>query len=607
MCGIVGIISQDEDYHVSQLLVDALTVLQHRGQDAAGIVTSEQNRFSLRKENGLVAEVFQQHHMERLRGNMGLGHVRYPTAGSSSCAEAQPLYTNFPYGICVAHNGNLINTKDIKRSLTREMRHINTDSDSELLLNVFAQELMMRRDSHIEADGVFDAVSSLMTRCTGAYGVVMMINNVGLLGFRDPNGIRPIVFGARNRPKERRGSEDSTSSWVSNHNQAADKLVEEKSMNQKNNVEIGLKEKKEYIFASESVAIDALGFDLIRDVRAGEAILIDKYGEVHTRICHPAARLTPCMFEYVYFARPDSILDGVQVYQARLNMGKALAEKILRERVNHEIDVVIPVPDTSRTSALQCANTLGVPYREGFIKNRYIARTFIMPGQEIREKTVRMKLNPIKSEFKDRNVLLVDDSIVRGTTSKELVCLARNAGAKKVFFVSAAPAVKYPNVYGIDIPTYSELIAYNNDEKTIAKQLRADWVMYQDINDMEESVSSINPKITAFDSSCFNGQYCTGYIDENYLQQLGKARMLTKSKSVRSTLSRTDSSSSVRSLSSKLETMNTNQSSGAFSSLLYKEESSTAYEENTIGLSVEDNDVMMRNNDSSCDGLFNNL
>ncbi|TFJ84810.1 hypothetical protein NSK_003842 [Nannochloropsis salina CCMP1776] len=487
MCGILAALLGDADTHVNQLIVDGLTVLQHRGQDAAGIVTCEKGHLNLRKDSGLVSEVFQHHHMLTLRGNLGIGHVRYPTAGTSSCAEAQPLFTNYPYGICAAHNGNITNTAELRAALVQSLRHINTGSDSELVLNVFAEELQAQHKGRdICPTDVFEAVRKLMARCHGAYGVVMLVNGVGLLGFRDPHGIRPLVLGTRN---------STTQAGVT-----------------------------DFLLASESVAIDTLRFSLVGDVGPGEAILITTEGKLHRSQCARSPQLMPCIFEYVYFARPDSIMDGVQVYEARLNMGERLAESILRKYPQHDIDVVIPVPDTSRTSGLSCAYTLGRPFREGFIKNRYIARTFIMPGQAVRMKTVRMKLNTIRSEFRGKNVLLVDDSIVRGTTSRELVSMAREAGARKVYVTSAAPAVRYPNVYGIDIPTRIELIANERDEAQVAAELGADWVVYQALEDLKTSIRKINPSIQEFDASCFDGRYVTGDITDEYLVELQGGR-----------------------------------------------------------------------------------
>lgn len=457
MCGILGILLADEDRHVNQMLADGLTVLQHRGQDAAGIVTSDHGRLHLRKDNGLVKDVFRDHHMIELRGSSGLGHVRYPTAGSSSCAEAQPLYTNFPHGICMVHNGNLTNAEGLAIHCRTDLgRHINTDSDSEVLLNIFADSLIkMERGDIGNGDmvkNIFAAVEVVMKSCEGGYAGIYLINGIGLVGFRDPHGIRPIVMGTRKSPTK----QDLT----------------------------------DYVFASESVAIDTLGFDLVRDLKPSEAVVIMMDGTVHSRRCLPPDKSVhaPCIFEYVYFARPDSIMDGISVYESRLKMGEKLACRILNRYPEHDIDVVIPIPDTSRTSAVQVAYFLGRPYREGFIKNRYIARTFIMPGQETRKKSVRLKLNTIKSEFAGRNVLLVDDSIVRGTTATEIIQMARDAGAKKVYLTSAAPPIRYPNIYGIDIPTRKELVAYEREEDEVAKVIGCDWVVYQDLNDLEDAV-----------------------------------------------------------------------------------------------------------------------
>ena len=458
MCGILGILLADEDAHVNQMLFDGLTVLQHRGQDAAGIVTSERGRLHLRKDNGLVKDVFHTHHMIDLRGNFGLGHVRYPTAGSSSCAEAQPLYTNYPHGICVAHNGNLTNAEELANHCRKDLtRHINTDSDSEVLLNIFGDSLIngevnKNGSSDNMVETIFSAVENVMKSCKGGYAGMYLINGIALVGFRDPHGIRPIVMGTR-KSKTKDGLTD-------------------------------------YVFASESVAIDTLGFELVRDLEPSEAIVITMDGKVHTRKCLPREQINhaPCIFEYVYFARPDSIMDGISVYESRLKMGEKLAYQIMERYPEHDIDVVIPIPDTSRTSAVQAAYVLGRPYREGFIKNRYIARTFIMPGQETRKKSVRLKLNTIKSEFAGRNVLLVDDSVVRGTTATEIIQMAREAGANKVYLTSAAPPIRYPNIYGIDIPTRKELVAYERNEDEIAEKLGCDWIIYQRLNDLEESV-----------------------------------------------------------------------------------------------------------------------
>lgn len=481
MCGIAGIVSTQE---VNQELYEALTVLQHRGQDAAGIVTCERDRFHLRKGSGLVRDVFHTRHMMNLRGTMGIGHVRYPTAGCTSSSEAQPFYVNSPYGITLAHNGNLTNAETLKHELfVQDQRHLNTDSDSEVLLNIFAHELHELGKLRIAPEDVFQAVKRVHERCRGAYSVVAMITGFGVLAFRDPHGIRPLVYGERK-------TEDGT----------------------------------DFMFASENVALDVLGFNTIRNVDPGEAIFIERDGTVHSLQCAQNPVLSPCIFEYVYFARPDSILDDVSVYRARRRMGDKLADKIQRLRPDHDIDVVIPIPDTSRTSALQLANKLGIKYREGFIKNRYIGRTFIMPGQQLRRKSVRQKLNAIGMDFKDRNVLLVDDSIVRGTTSEQIIQMARDAGARKVYFASAAPPVRYPNVYGIDMPAAHELIAHGRTEAEIEKALGCDWLIYQDLEDLIAAVRRGNPEINEFDTSCFDGHYVTGDVDQAYLDRLSNHR-----------------------------------------------------------------------------------
>lgn len=481
MCGIVGIVSTT---NVNQTLYDALTVLQHRGQDAAGIVTFQDNRFYLRKDNGLVRDVFRTRHMRRLVGNVGIGHIRYPTAGSASSAEAQPFYVNSPYGITLAHNGNLTNADELSQDLFRtDLRHINTNSDSEVLLNVFAHELQKMGKLNPTKDEIFEAVSTVHKRCKGAYAVIGMITGYGIVGFRDPNGIRPACYGVR----------------------------ETESGN-------------EYMIASESVALSAAGFTLVRDIAPGEAVYIETDGTLYTQQCAEEPHLYPCLFEHVYFARPDSILDNVSVYKARLRMGETLADKVLRLRPDHDIDVVMPIPDTSRTSAMQMAHRLGVKFREGFIKNRYIGRTFIMPGQTMRKKSVRQKLNPIDLEFRGKNVMLVDDSIVRGTTCKEIVQMARDAGARKVYFASAAPPVRYPNVYGIDMPAASELIAHDRTIDDIGTLIGADWLVYQDLDDLVHCVSDVNPDIEGWESSVFDGQYITGDIDQKYLDNLESQR-----------------------------------------------------------------------------------
>ena len=481
MCGIVGIVGRGP---VNQLLYDSLTLLQHRGQDAAGIVTCDGNKFYLRKNNGLVSDVFRAEHMAQLMGNMGIGHVRYPTAGCSSSAEAQPFYVNSPYGISMAHNGNLTNAEELKSQLYKDdLRHINTESDSEILLNIFAHELQSQKKLNVQADDVFEAISKVHKRCRGGYAVVATIVGKGVLAFRDPFGIRPVVYGRRE----------------------TDKGVE-------------------YMVASESVALHGLGFELVRDLSPGEALYITIDGELHTKQCAEHPKSAPCIFEYVYFARPDSIIDNVSVYKARLRMGKKLAENILKQRPDHDIDVVIPIPDTSRTSALEVAYNLGVKYREGFIKNRYIGRTFIMPGQTQRKKSVRQKLNAIDLEFSGKTVLLVDDSIVRGTTSKQIIQMAREAGAKKVYMASAAPAVRYPNVYGIDMPSPKEFIADSRTSDEIASVIGADWLVYQELNDLIDAVHKGNISISDYDCSCFDGKYITNDVDENYLQHLDEMR-----------------------------------------------------------------------------------
>ncbi len=480
MCGIVGLVGH---HPVNQELYDALTVLQHRGQDAAGIVTCLDNQLFLRKDNGLVRDVFHTRHMTRLLGTMGIGHVRYPTAGSPSSAEAQPMYVNSPFGIALGHNGNLNNTEALKKELfLQDRRHINTTSDSEVLLNVFAQELL-KQDSLIpRPQDVFAAVSGVHRRCRGAYAVIAMIAGHGILGFRDPHGIRPIAFGRRETP-----------------------------------------EGPEFIMASETVALDALGFEYIDDLAPGEGVYITRDGVVHRQQCAEEAKLNPCIFEYVYFARPDSIIDKISVHKARMRMGVKLAEQIERDWPDHDIDVVIPVPDSGRTAAIELALRLGVKYREGFIKNRYIGRTFIMPGQQIRKKSVRQKLNAIGLEFKDQNVLLVDDSIVRGTTSQEIVQMARDAGAKKVYFASAAPPIRHANVYGIDMPAAEELIAHNRTTEQVCAAISADRLVYQQLDDLVDAVREGNPAIRDFECSVFTGQYLTD-ISDDYLRELGRKR-----------------------------------------------------------------------------------
>ncbi len=481
MCGIIGIVGRSA---VNQDIYDALTVLQHRGQDAAGIATCDGNELNLRKDNGLVRDVFRTRHMLNLRGNIGIGHVRYPTAGSASSDEAQPFYCNAPYGITLAHNGNLTNAKRLKKEVfVGDLRHVNTDSDSEILLNVFAHELQKQGQQNLKPEHVFEAVRNLHRRCRGGYAAVAMIIGYGIVAFRDPLGIRPVCFGRRDGPH---GSE--------------------------------------YMIASESVALDVLGFDLVRDLHAGEAVYIEANGTLHTCQCVNDAENVPCIFEYVYLSRPDSIIDNVSVYKARLRMGEALADRIIREWGEHDIDVVIPIPDTSRTAALPLAYKLGVKYREGFIKNRYIGRTFIMPGQQQRKKSVRQKLNAIDLEFENKNVLLVDDSIVRGTTSEQIIQMAREAGAKKVYFASASPPVTHQNVYGIDMPAADELVAHNRSAEDVATIIGADRLIYQSMADLVTAVNKGNPELQHFDMSCFNGTYVTGDVTEEYLNNISLQR-----------------------------------------------------------------------------------
>jgi amidophosphoribosyltransferase len=482
MCGIVGVVSQTP---VNQLLYDALLLLQHRGQDAAGIATNHSSMFSMYKANGLVRDVFRTRNMRSLQGNTGIGHCRYPTAGSSSEEEAQPFYVNAPFGITLAHNGNLTNQAELKEALFHnDRRHINTGSDSEVLLNVLAHEIQEAADGYsLDADAVFKAVGEVHRRVRGAYAVVAQIAGHGMLAFRDPYGIRPLCLG----------------------------------MNEGEN---GV----EYMVASESVALEGIGFRFVRDIAPGEAVFIDANSVLHERQCAENPSLNPCAFEYVYLARPDSVIDGASVYATRLKMGEYLADKIRKEIPVEEIDVVMPIPDSSRPAAIQLALKLGIEYREGFIKNRYIGRTFIMPGQGMRKKSVRQKLNAIGSEFKDKNVLLVDDSIVRGTTSREIVQMAREAGARKVFFASAAPPVLFPNVYGIDMPTRDELIAYGRTVEEVCAEITADRLVYQDIEALKRSISDVNPALTNFEASCFDGVYVTGDVTPAYLDQLESAR-----------------------------------------------------------------------------------
>ncbi len=483
MCGILGIIARSP---VNQLLYDGLLLLQHRGQDAAGIVTSERNSFHMHKAPGMVRDVFRTRNMRSLPGNMGIAHCRYPTAGSAfSSAEAQPFYVNSPFGIVLGHNGNLTNSEQLKEEMFRtDRRHINTGSDSEVLVNVLAYELEKASVKlRLEPQTIFAAVANVHRRVRGAYAVVAMIAGYGVLAFRDPYGIRPAVIGY-------------------------------------NETEAGT----EYMVASESVAVDALGFRVLRDIGPGEAIFIDEEGNFHSQQCAARASLNPCIFEYVYLARPDSLIDGASVYETRLNMGEKLAEKIRRQYRHLDVDVVIPIPDSSRPSALQLAAGLGVPYREGFVKNRYIGRTFIMPGQAVRRRSVRQKLNPMSMEFAGKNVLLVDDSIVRGTTSREIVQMARESGARKVFFASAAPPVRFPNVYGIDMPTRAELIAAHRSEDEVAGEIGADALVYQDLEALKDAVRRANPKLASFETSCFDGIYVTGDVTPDYLRTIETQR-----------------------------------------------------------------------------------
>ena len=483
MCGIVGVVGRGA---VNQDIYDALTMLQHRGQDAAGMVTSDGHRCFLRKDNGLVRSVFQDHHMEQLKGHIGLGQVRYPTAGTASSAESQPLYVNSPYGIALAHNGNLTNAKELEQDLFLEdLRHINTSSDSEVLLNVLANELNTLHALDPSPTEMFKAVGAVHQRCKGAYAVVAMVIGSGILGFRDPYGIRPLVYGSRE-------------------------------------VESGT----EYMIASESVALDILGFTRIADVAPGEAIFISNDGQVFKKQCAARTQLVPCIFEHVYFARPDSIIDNISVYKSRLRMGEHLAKRILAQysQKNHDIDVVIPIPDTGRTAALPLAHELNTKYREGFVKNRYIGRTFIMSGQKERRDSVRQKLNPVELEFKGKNVLLVDDSIVRGTTIKKIIQLAREAGARNVYMASAAPALRYQNVYGIDMPAREEFVAHDRTDEEVAREIGADWLMYQTIEDLKASTHEGNPHVDDFECSAFDGKYITGDVGEDYLRQISAAR-----------------------------------------------------------------------------------
>ncbi|MBL8512328.1 MAG: amidophosphoribosyltransferase [Betaproteobacteria bacterium] len=496
MCGIIGIVSQSP---VNQLLYDGLMVLQHRGQDAAGIATADGRTFHIHKDKGLVRDVFRTRDMRKLTGNIGIGHCRYPTAGSaSSLAEAQPFYVNSPFGIVLGHNGNLTNTAQLQNELFHDdLRHVNTNSDSEVLLNVLAHELQRAaRGHHLDPAAIFTAVAGVHRRAKGAYAIVALIAGYGLLAFRDPYGIRPLIIGTR--------------------------------VNEQGGVDT--------MFASESVALDTSDFQVLRDVAPGEAIFVDQSGRLHSQQCADNPSLNPCIFEYVYLARPDSMIDGISVYETRARMGRLLAETIRREMPDIQIDVVIPIPDTSRPSAVEAAQVLGVKYREGFIKNRYIGRTFIMPGQEQRKKSVRQKLNAVAVEFKDRNVLLVDDSIVRGTTSKEIVQMARDCGARKVYFASAAPPVRFPNVYGIDMPSPAELIATGRTHAAIAEAIGADAVFYQHLPDLIDAIRACNPAVQHFDASCFDGHYITEGVSADYLAGIAAQRIDGETKTERPSL-----------------------------------------------------------------------
>ena len=478
MCGVVGIVSKNE---VASDLYEALTVIQHRGQDAAGIATSEEKRLNSRKQLGLVREVFREHHIQSLTGKIGIAHVRYPTAGGASRELAQPMYVNSPYGISIVHNGNLVNTDSLCEELAEtDRRHLNTNSDSEVILNIFAHELQQIGGVQPSKEEIFEAVTRMQSRLSGAYSIIIMINNVGLVAVRDPHGIRPLIIGKRD--------EDLMGA--------------------------------EYMIASESAAIDALDFKIIDDIAAGETIFISKEGKMSRSKSQKAAKHSPCIFEYVYLARPDSVIDKVSVHKARQRMGTYLGEKILGLYPEHEIDVVIPIPESSTTSANEVAKKLGLPYREGFVKNRYIGRTFIMPKQEMRRKSVKRKLNPITMEFEGKNVLLVDDSIVRGTTSKQIVEMAREAGAKKVFFASAAPPIRFQNVYGIDMAATTELIAHQKDEDQLAEYIGADWLVYQNLEDLIRSAKEGNKEIENFETSIFDGQYLDDQVSSDYLKNL---------------------------------------------------------------------------------------
>ena len=489
MCGVVGLVSKNE---VSPSLYEALTVIQHRGQDAAGIATLEEGRLHTRKQIGLVRDVFREKHINELKGQIGIGHVRYPTAGGASREFSQPLYVNSPYGISISHNGNLVNAEQLTKELYKDnFRHLNTSSDSEVILNVFAHELQQASSFNPTPEQIFQAVEQTHLRLKGAYSVLLMISGVGLVGIRDPKGIRPLILG------------------------------------KKDNDLIG----SDYMMASESPALSALEFDIEGDLKPGEAVFITLEGEIHRKVCHSKPSKNPCIFEYVYLARPDAVIDGISVMRSRLRMGQKLGKKILDTYPDHDIDAVIPIPESSTSSAIEVAKTLNVNYREGFVKNRYIGRTFIMPKQELRKKSVRRQLNPIPFECKDKNVLLVDDSIVRGTTSREIVEMARSVGAKKVYFASAAPPVRYQNVYGIDMAATAELIAHQRSEEQIADFIGADWLIYQNLEDLIESAKEGNPKIDNFETSVFDGDYICGSVTKDYLTNLEIERKDTNKKS----------------------------------------------------------------------------
>lgn len=482
MCGVVGIVSKEE---VAPSIYEALTVIQHRGQDAAGIATLENGRLHSRKQIGLVRDVFREQHIKELKGQIGIGHVRYPTAGGASREFSQPLYVNSPYGISISHNGNLVNASELKKELYQDnLRHLNTSSDSEVILNVFAHELQQASSYDPTPDQIFKAVEKTHLRLKGAYSVLLMISGVGLIAIRDPKGIRPLILG------------------------------------KKDNDLIG----SEYMFASESPALNALEFDIVGDLEPGEAVFITLEGSLHRKVCHKSPSNNPCIFEYVYLARPDAVIDGISVMRSRLRMGQKLGKKILDIYPDHDIEAVIPIPESSTSSAIEVAKFLGVNYREGFVKNRYIGRTFIMPNQKLRKKSVRQKLNPIPFEFKGKNVLLIDDSIVRGTTSREIVEMARKAGANKVYFASAAPPVRYQNVYGIDMAATEELIAHQRSEEQIADFIGADWLIYQNLNDLIDSAREGNPEIDSFETSVFDGNYICGSVTKEYLTNLESDR-----------------------------------------------------------------------------------